>query len=179
MSTISYNHTGEYDRYSRYLSIQNNESDRGLALIAISLLDEILTDVLRAYLLKGSHTKSIFNGPNALVSSFYNKLNLCRALALISENEYIVMDCLRAIRNHFAHSLEATFDDKKLNNTFVKLRKVTDHWRAGEQEPDPNRRQFADDAIILAARLNGRSNFSRRVSINDREFDSNKKSEWK
>jgi hypothetical protein len=89
-----------------------SQTDRGVAIIAVSLLEQMLEIVLiqRMMPLKRRRYARMF-GRMGLLSSFSAKIELALALGVISENLYYQIDDLRKVRNAFAHRIEAlTFE---------------------------------------------------------------------
>lgn len=105
-----------------YLGVSNQESDRGKVLVALAQIDTMLEAILRSFLIRGDATEKLFDGPNAPLASLFNKLNVARALGLVSEDESACINTLRKIRNEFAHSVHARVDDPKISALIIKLK---------------------------------------------------------
>jgi DNA-binding MltR family transcriptional regulator len=89
-----------------------SQTDRGVAIIAVSLLEQMLEIVLlqRMMPLSARRYARMF-GRMGPLSSFSAKIELALALGVISENLYYQIDALRKVRNTFAHRIEAlTFE---------------------------------------------------------------------
>jgi mannitol operon repressor len=110
-----------YDRLHTFLDATSAETDRGRALIVASLIEEMLEEVLKAYLMASPQTKKLFEGPNATISSLHSKALLCRSLSLITKQEYADIDLVRKIRNQFAHNVLCSFEDQKVKDWAAKL----------------------------------------------------------
>jgi len=82
----------------------------------------MLEEVLRSFLLEGAATKSLFEGPNAPLSTFSAKSSATRALGLISRSEYQDIEAVRKIRNAFAHSVLVSFEDQKIRSWAAALK---------------------------------------------------------
>jgi mannitol operon repressor len=95
--------------FSKFLTEFQNESDRGAAILAASMLDQKLKAVLKDYLIEEKSTDFLFNGPNAPLGTFSAKQHLAFSLGLISEYEYHDCEIVRKIRNDFAHKFELAF----------------------------------------------------------------------
>ncbi|MBF9144514.1 hypothetical protein [Hymenobacter properus] len=112
------------------------ESDRGVAILGVSMLDQRLLELLHHLFVPCSQTKQLLSGP---ISSFANRLNLAMATGLIAADEYAECNRLRAIRNDFAHKFELDFS---FSNEQVKKRceKLEMFYEPdGEEElPDDN-----------------------------------------
>ncbi|PEC17922.1 MltR family transcriptional regulator [Bacillus thuringiensis] len=80
-----------------------NTSDRGLVLVCGSIIDELLSDLLKAFLIKSdSVDKDLFKG-NAALSNFDARINMAYYLGLLSKKEKLNITYLQRIRNKFAH----------------------------------------------------------------------------
>jgi DNA-binding MltR family transcriptional regulator len=92
------------------------QTDRGLAIVAVSLLEQMLEIVLTQRMMPLSKKRyaAIF-GTMAPLSSFSAKIEMALALGVISENFYYQLHALREVRNRFAHRIEAlTFDHPEI-----------------------------------------------------------------
>jgi hypothetical protein len=88
------------------------QSDRGAAIIAASLLEQLLEDAIVARfrpLLKGQ--KELLFGPMRPLSSFSAKIELGYAIGLYGEVAHKNFDMIRDVRNKFAHVFDVlSFD---------------------------------------------------------------------
>ena len=94
------------------------QSDRGLAIVAGSLLDEMLSMLLRAFLVRDVQDwdDELF-GSQAAFATFSAKIKVAFALGLISSDERRELDTIRRIRNDFAHQLGAlNFEDASVRD---------------------------------------------------------------
>ncbi|MGH7860101.1 MAG: hypothetical protein ACREQY_22470 [Candidatus Binatia bacterium] len=93
--------------------VYHAETDRGAAIVAASLLDDLLEQLLRRSMLPCA-SDDFFRGYGPL-SSFSAKIDLARFLGLIGRGEYSELHRIRKIRNVFAHSLdpELSFDPNR------------------------------------------------------------------
>jgi DNA-binding MltR family transcriptional regulator len=80
------------------------------------LIEEMLEEVLRSFLLDNAATKNLFDTPNAPFSTLSGKASGSRALGLISAEEFRDIELVRKIRNAFAHSVMCSFDDQKVRD---------------------------------------------------------------
>lgn len=80
-----------------------------MAVLVGAELDRALELVLRAYLPPGKARKELFSGGTPPLGTFSSKISLCRALHLISEEEYALLHVIRKIRNEFAHNPSVSF----------------------------------------------------------------------
>jgi mannitol operon repressor len=82
------------------------ESDRGVAILGVSMLDQRLKELLEHLLVPCPQTSQLLKGP---FSSFANRLTLAVATGLIGLEEFEECNRLRNIRNDFAHKFEIDF----------------------------------------------------------------------
>lgn len=102
---------------SDFLGEFNNESDRGTALVAASLLDDRLRGILEAFLLKGKVASDLINGFNAPLGTFSSRTSAAYSLGLIQKNEFEEINLIRKIRNEFGHNWKGvTFRSPPISN---------------------------------------------------------------
>jgi hypothetical protein len=77
----------EWKRYYELIRTLGAESERGMAVLVGAELDCSLELVLHAYLAPGKARTELFSG-SAPLGTFSGKINLCRALYLITAGEY-------------------------------------------------------------------------------------------
>ncbi|TJV67883.1 MAG: transcriptional regulator [Mesorhizobium sp.] len=99
-----------------FLDTHNAESPRGAVMVACSYLDEQLRGIIDAYLIEDSDKAVLLDGFNAPLGTFSARIKAAHSLGLISDVERDDCDTLRKIRNEFAHSHRASFDDRKVIN---------------------------------------------------------------
>lgn len=92
-----------------YLDELNKESPRGKVLISTGYLEQMLKDILVAFLMKDKVVDELFEGGNAPLGTFSARAKLAYTLGLISEPEFHDIDLIRRIRNEFAHDMKASF----------------------------------------------------------------------
>jgi mannitol operon repressor len=91
------------------------ESDRGAALLAGSMLDEIALRILRAFLIEQPESEKLLEGFNAPLGSFNARLVAAYSLGLIETEEYNQANTVRKVRNEFAHGWgDLAFEDAKV-----------------------------------------------------------------
>src|SRR5436309_2098301 len=81
----------------------NKESDRGAALIAASMLDERLYEILESFFVESKTSRDLLTGFNAPLGTFSARASAAYSLALIQENEFNEITTIRKIRNEFGH----------------------------------------------------------------------------
>lgn len=82
-----------------------NQSDRGVAIVCASILDEQLKEVLSAFFIENDKVKKELFNTGEPLSTFSSKIKMSYYLGLITENEYKNIELIRKIRNDFAHRL--------------------------------------------------------------------------
>jgi hypothetical protein len=94
-------------------------SDRAVAIVAGSFLEELLTEILNNFLVEVENQQdsmSIFSG-NDILSSFSSKIKMSFRLGLISKDEHRVLNVIRQIRNNFAHELhDVSFSTQSISD---------------------------------------------------------------
>jgi DNA-binding MltR family transcriptional regulator len=84
-----------------------NETDRGAVILAASLFDLSLTNLLKSFLVSNPSSKDdIFEGPNSPMGSFSSKISMSYRLGLISSKFSRDLNLIRKIRNEFAHNIQ-------------------------------------------------------------------------
>ena len=85
-------------------------SDRGITIIAASMLDDLLQQLLLAFFIEinKKETKNLVFSNNGPLSSFSNKILMSHSLGLISDFDRDLLNNIRAVRNKFAHEITGT-----------------------------------------------------------------------
>ena len=99
----------EWKRRYELIRTLGDESERGMAVLVGAELDRALELVLCAYLPPGKARKELFSGGAPPLGTFSSKIYPCRALHLISDEEYALLHVIRKIRNEFAHNPSVSF----------------------------------------------------------------------
>jgi hypothetical protein len=96
------------DEIKAVLGELEKQTDRGAAIIAASVIEELLAVVIQErLLLTGDLTRALFDRPNAPLSTFAAKIDLGFALGLYSDSALKHLHIIRECRNKFAHRIEA------------------------------------------------------------------------
>ena len=99
----------------------NNETDRGCALMAASLLEHRITELLRKNFVEDK-SSTLLLSPSGPLGAFSNKIDISYALALIPQAMKRDLHLLRKIRNIFAHTTEVvTFDTPAIKDRCFEL----------------------------------------------------------
>jgi mannitol operon repressor len=111
-------HTAKLDPYLQdYVDLIaeiNKESDRGAVLTAASFIDDLLQKTVAAFLVDEASSKQLCEGFNAPIGTFSSRIIAAYALGLISPDEQGDCNIIRKVRNEFAHTVKASFKDRKL-----------------------------------------------------------------
>ncbi|MEK5530638.1 MltR family transcriptional regulator [Viridibacillus sp. FSL R5-0468] len=107
--------------YTEYLLEFQKEaetsSDRGIVLISLSILDEMLTNLLKTkFIANEKHVRDMFStkGP---MGQLDDKIKTAYALGLTSEVDNNLLIKLQRVRNKFAHKVTGiSFDDDSISN---------------------------------------------------------------
>jgi DNA-binding MltR family transcriptional regulator len=100
------------------------ESERAKVILSAAMLDEALVAVLRAHLVPcPASNDQLFDGANALLSTFSARIDFCYRLGLISGKFARDLHLIRKIRNQFAHNVSGcNFSDSAITNRVTELR---------------------------------------------------------
>jgi mannitol operon repressor len=100
--------------FFKLLEVAREESDRGSVLIHASMLDDMLAQIVNAYLISDPETEALTDGFNAPIGTFSARILMAFSLGTISKEEYRELNLIRKVRNDFAHSIEASFADARI-----------------------------------------------------------------
>lgn len=107
-----------------FLNVLNKESDRGAALIAVAMIDDLLERTILAFLVESQISTDLLAGFNPPLGSFAARTSAAYSLGLISDHEYRQYNKLRKIRNEFAHNVHQSFEDKKVKDICTSLEQI-------------------------------------------------------
>lgn len=101
-----------------------SETERGLATTAAAILDHLVARLIEGFLLDDpSATKKLLGLPFSPIGSFAARTAAAYSLGLISEDERDDLDCIRDIRNDFAHKpTSPSFSDQSIANKVRNLK---------------------------------------------------------
>lgn len=108
----------EIESLSKIAKQLQNENDRSITIIAASLLDLQLEQLLRNRMLDRKEVANFFQGYSPL-ASLSAKASLALFLGLIPTDIFNDLTCVRKIRNSFAHTFEELAFDKSPVSDFV------------------------------------------------------------
>ncbi len=139
-----------------FLDHLDQESERGQVLISASMLDDLLMKTLQAFLIKGRSADKLLTGFNAPLGTFSARVEATHAMGLISDEEHHDATVIRKIRNEFAHTLAASFDDQNIKDQCASL------YFSAKDYGDvvvSTRGQFSSAATALILKLTNRPNY--------------------
>ncbi|HGO5328970.1 TPA: MltR family transcriptional regulator [Klebsiella oxytoca] len=102
----------------RNYNILESESDRGAVLVASSVIEKGLADLISSFLLESENKKDeLFTSSNAPLATLEAKIAIAFRLGLIREAVRNYLNIFRRIRNDFAHNIETySFDNQSVVN---------------------------------------------------------------
>ena len=93
--------------YNKIVKIYENESDRGVALLAASFFEHVFGEKLKSFFVTDKSVEPLFKG-YGLLASFSGKIDVSYALGLLTSDMKSDLNLIRKIRNYFAHHPEYT-----------------------------------------------------------------------
>lgn len=144
-----------------FLGEFHKESERGAALLAGSMIDARLTEVLRAYLIEGKATDKLLDGFNAPLGTFSARAAACVSMGLISEREFKEIETIRSVRNEFGHKLGITFESQRVSALCDKLTMSIDGMvpPGKVSKPSEPRNRFITAAVSVIIHLVNRPHY--------------------
>lgn len=121
---------GNNDRFmvvfEKYIEETQKESDRGSVLVQVSLLDDILTQLIKIRLIPSlDRDDELFEVSYAPFSSFSAKIDLAYRIGIITQSKRRSLHILRKIRNNFAHATDIKgFDSDSTHDRIRELLKI-------------------------------------------------------
>lgn len=81
--------------------------ERGLVLSLAAFAEEALGELILAFLRDNKSSRDLFDGFNAPLGTLSARTKAAHALGLIDDEQFADFECLRKIRNEFAHSWDS------------------------------------------------------------------------
>lgn len=106
-SDITQSHRNAAYAHLKMNIVAEEESDRSAAILTASFIDDLLSEMLQAFLIEDKEVKNLFKGYSPL-SSFSARIDVAYALGLITAEMKADLNVIRKIRNHFAHHWDNT-----------------------------------------------------------------------
>lgn len=143
-----------FESWAELQQALRGESDLGIVLITTSYFDATLERILKAFLVDDGKSRDLLKGPNKPFSGLSNRINTCRALALITRDEARKLHRIRDVRNAFAHRVSTTFQDPDVAKAMagMEMRAMTADYGPGE-----DREVFLLEAQVLSTSLLNRA----------------------
>ena len=112
----------EVEQLGQFFECFNKETDRGAALVAASMLDARLQEILGGFFVDSSTTRDLLDGFSAPLGTFSARATAALALGLIQENEFKEITIIRKIRNEFGHAWQSlSFASGRVNELVKQL----------------------------------------------------------
>lgn len=111
------------DDYQDMVRMFHDESDRGAAVLAGSYVENYLGTFLESKMVvKNKKLKDKIFGSNGALSTFSQRIDFARAFGILNSHACDHLDCVRDIRNHFAHHpKEASFSKSPVKDWVRRL----------------------------------------------------------
>jgi len=119
-----------FDAFFEILDELESESDRGVAVLGLSLLDHRIQELLLHLLVPIKESKDIVKR-----APFANRLTLALSIGLISRTEFDECNRLRQIRNDFAHLFEHQFSFTA-QNVASRCRQLRLYFFTNDEHPE-------------------------------------------
>ncbi len=94
----------EVRRLALFIHNFQKESDRGASLMAGSVIDEVLKEIIAGFLINKKESLRLLDGFNAPLGTFSSRILAAYCLGLVEKHEYKELEILRRIRNAFGHT---------------------------------------------------------------------------
>ncbi|WP_082387889.1 transcriptional regulator [Achromobacter xylosoxidans] len=142
--------------FAAFLEDFGRETERGAALAAAAMLDDLLGRVLGSFMIRNKGGRDLLEGFNAPLGSFSARIAASFACGLISEAEYKECELIRKIRNEFAHQISVSFKSQKIAGLCGSLKYSAQSY--GSVHVD-ERGQFTTAAVALILNLTNRPHY--------------------
>lgn len=146
-------------KFFPYMELLNKESDRGAVLISSGFAEQLLRDILLAFMQEKPQSIDLLDGGNAPLGTFSSRIAACYALGLISDWEHQDLTLMRRIRNDFAHDIHTSFETPSIIDRCRQLHgKAPDYDsdKLGEVRVSPSG-QFRSAALNVILNLTNRA----------------------
>ncbi|ANP65621.1 MULTISPECIES: DUF4145 domain-containing protein [Vibrio] len=90
--------------YGQVVDILKGESDRGAVLIAASMIDVALENLIKEKLVDSDKKRDPIFEHNGSLGTFSSKIEISYRLGLITSKQQLMFNTFRKLRNVFAHS---------------------------------------------------------------------------
>lgn len=142
--------------FVEFLGEFNKETARGAALAAAAFLDDLLRDIINAFLLSNDSCRKLTEGFNAPLGTLSARIAACHAMGLISDQEARECELIRKVRNEFAHKVKISFDDERVRGLCSSLSMNAKPYPGMDVD---TRGQFTTAAVALILNLTNRPRY--------------------
>lgn len=112
----------EIKRLSTFLDSFYKETDRGSAMMAGAVIDDVLKEIIENFLIESKESQQLLDGFNAPLGTFSSRALAAYSLGLIEDYEFKEIEIIRKIRNQFGHTWnETTFASPKIKKEIEKF----------------------------------------------------------
>ena len=119
--TSSWDAPPHLERFKAFAIEMTKETPRGMAMASAAFIDEMLGEILAAFMVDNKGAAALLDGVNAPLGTFAARAAAANAMGLISDAEHRECDLVRKVRNEFAHQVLISFEDEKLMKLCAKL----------------------------------------------------------
>lgn len=164
-----------------FLEELRRESDRGLPLVAVALIDDLLKETLRSFFVDGSPSaKKVLDEGNSPLGTLSSRVEACRALGLIDEFEFAEIHLLRKIRNEFAHAKHGmSYADDKVRSLCFALKSDIPRDDAIPEDVDTPRFRVMNAALKIVLHLYHRPDWVAFERRKPKEWVSDDQTRWR
>jgi DNA-binding MltR family transcriptional regulator len=136
---------------ARLVEDLERETDRGVALLAVAFLDDVLDLLLRASFVDDSEAVNRLIGPGRPLESFGSRAHISYCMGLLGLDVYNDINLIREIRNDFAHRQPTNFEQPDIKLKCTRLRCVAPMLH--EIEACSTRERFIASVVVIANHL--------------------------
>lgn len=163
---------------AKFVDELKRETDRGLPLVATAMIDELLSETLRAFFCENDSVPHLLDEGNAPLGTFSSRIHACHALGLINRYEHCEVTLLRKVRNLFAHKKHGfSFADAKVQGLCSSL--TSDLPEEGGYPLSNSRFRFINASVCLVLRLYHRPDWVRLERCEPRQWDKTHQTVWR
>lgn len=107
---------------TRMVEDLERETDRGVALLAVAFLDDVLDVMLRAVMVNEPEAVNRLMGTGRALESFGARTHLAYCMGLLGRDVYHDVNLVREIRNDFAHRQPTSFEAEEIRGKCQRLK---------------------------------------------------------
>lgn len=148
--------------FVEFLDELNKETPRGAALAAAAFLDDLLGEVINAFLIANESSRKLTDGFNAPLGTLSSRIVACHAMGLLSDAEARECDLVRKVRNEFAHKVKMSFDNERVRGLCASMTLKAQPY---EDVTVDTRGQFTSAAVALILNLTNRPHYVRQRAL--------------